>query len=299
MKMFRRLGRNVRDAFLSVIRNFSLSIASISSITITLIVVGLAIIISYNVNNFTEIIKRDVTLVMFLQEDITDDDISLLEESIKEHNNVLSYEFYSKEQVAEDMMGESEVYESIMSEWDSETNPLSDEFLIKVRDVSIIDDTAAYFDENENIKLLKYGEGVVNNLLDTFDVVENIAYIVVIGLILVTAFLISNTIKLTIFSRQTEISIMRLVGASNLSIRVPFMIEGLVLGVIGSIIPMALIIYGYSFIYDYYGGQLFSPIIKLVQPEPFIYFVALISLGLAILVGMLGSFRAVRRYLKI
>ena len=123
--------------------------------------------------------------------------------------------------------------------------------------------------------------------------------IAVIALILMTMFLIVNTIKLTIFSRKREISIMRLVGASNFAIKLPFVVEGMILGFIGSIIPVCIMIYGYYALYSYFGGKLFTDLIKLVSPEPFIYVASIIVILIGILVGMLGSGRAVRKYLKV
>ena len=123
--------------------------------------------------------------------------------------------------------------------------------------------------------------------------------IAMIALVFVTLFLITNTIKITIFSRKREIEIMRLVGASNFSIKQPFVIEGFCLGFLGAIIPICATLYGYSAIYKHFNGQLFSPFVKLVPAEPFIYWVSLILLGLGVVVGMFGSYRAVRKYLKI
>ena len=92
---------------------------------------------------------------------------------------------------------------------------------------------------------------------------------------------------------------MRLVGASNISIKMPFVIEGMVLGIIGSILPIILVIYGYYVLYKNTGGQLFSPLIRLIEPEPFVYIVSLIVLIIGIVVGMIGSSKAVRKYLKV
>ena len=121
----------------------------------------------------------------------------------------------------------------------------------------------------------------------------------VIALIAVTIFLISNTIKITIFSRRQEISIMRLVGTSNTVIKLPFLVEGFILGVIGAIIPILLTIFGYMFLYDYVGGNLFSDLIILVKPETIVYTTSLVLVIVGGLVGMFGSLNAVRRYLKI
>ena len=140
---------------------------------------------------------------------------------------------------------------------------------------------------------------MVEQLVSVFDVVRKITIAIVFALVLVTAFLIANTIKITIMSRKREIEIMRLVGASNINIKIPFIFEGLLLGMFGSIIPIVIILYGYTALYDHFGGQLFTNFIQLVEPTPFIYYTSLVLLSIGMIVGMFGSYRAVRKYLKI
>lgn len=111
--------------------------------------------------------------------------------------------------------------------------------------------------------------------------------------------MIGNTIKLTIFSRRNEIEIMRLVGASNISIRLPFLFEGFFLGILGSIIPIVITIYGYVLLYDHFDGYIYTQILKLVEPFNFILYVSIFLLVLGAVIGMFGSYRAVRKYLKI
>ena len=299
MKAIRILGRNIRDSFKSVFRNFSLSLASISCITITLVVVAISIVLSYNVNNFATLVERDVTIVAFLDVDISEEQIKVVEHEIHQLSNIESVTFQSKFDITEEMMESSETYKNIMSSWTEEENPLQDTYLIKVTDIETIGDVAASIQEIEGVDIVKYGEGMVEQLVSVFDVVRHITYGVVIALILVTAFLISNTIKITITSRKREIDIMRLVGASNLNIKIPFVFEGLFLGIIGSIIPIIATTYGYTALYQNFNGQLFSPFIQLVKPEPFIYIVSIILLVIGILVGMFGSWHAVKKHLKI
>lgn len=299
MKVFRILGRNIRDSFKSVFRNFSLSLASISCITITLLVVALAITLTYNVNNFASLVEKDVTIVAFLDVDITEEETALVEEEIKKLDNIENYVYRSKVEITEEMMESSDVFDSIMSEWTEEENPLQATFQVKVINIETIGEVAEKISNLENVSIVKYGEGMVEQLVSVFDSVKNVSLLVVVALILVTAFLISNTIKITIFSRKREIEIMRLVGASNINIKIPFMLEGLFLGIIGSIIPVLVTIYGYIAIYEKVGGQLFTQIIQLIKPEPFIYFVALILIIIGMLVGMFGSWRAVKKHLKI
>ena len=299
MKKVRIIGRNIRDAFKGVFRNFSLSLASISCITITLIVVAVSIVLSYNVDNFTNLVEKDITIVAFIDNDTEEKDIEEIKDEISTINNVQKYEFISKKDITKDMMESSDIFDSIMKNWSDEENPIQNTFQIKVKDINKIDSTANQIKKIDGVTLVKYGEGMVDQLVSVFDIIHKICIVAVIALILVTAFLISNTIKITIASREREIGIMRLIGASNLNIRIPFIIEGLLLGALGAIIPILITIYGYKALYGHFGGQLFSPFIKLIPPTPFVYTTSLILLGIGVLVGMFGSWRAVRKHLKI
>jgi len=120
MKMLRMLGRSIRDAFKSVFRNFSLSLASISCITITLIIVAISIMTSYNVSNFTEEIEKDLTIVAFVENDATQEDIENIKENIKDISNVNQKEvkYESKKEIKEQMQQESDIFNAVMTDWD-------------------------------------------------------------------------------------------------------------------------------------------------------------------------------------
>ena len=299
MKLFRMIPRYVRDAFKSVFRNFSLSVASISCITVTLILVSLSIILSSNVEKFTDKVKEDVTIVTYLNTGITNEDIESIKNQVEKLDNIETVEIYTKAQKRDELAASSEVYANIVSTWSDDRNPLHDELLIKVKDLEKIKTTATSIEKIEGVDSLNYGEGMVEKLVTVFKGIQKAMIVIVIGLVVVTAFLIGNTIKLTIFSRKREIEIMRLVGASNITIKFPFVVEGFVLGILGSIIPVGLTIYGYSAFYKSFDGNLFSPLIKLVSPTPYVYTLSLILIGIGAIVGMIGSARAVRKYLKI
>lgn len=299
MRFFRILGRSIRDAFKSVGRNFSLSLASISCIFITLIIVAISIVVSYNVENFSSELKKDLTIVAFVSNEADEADLAKIKQDIENISNVESISFKSKSEIKEEMMEEDEAFKNAMSEWDDEENPLQHTYLVKVNDIEKIGETATTINNLDYIDIVKYGEGMVEQLVVIFKTVEKIAIVAVIALVLMTMFLIVNTIKLTIFSRKREISIMRLVGASNFAIKVPFVVEGMILGFIGSIIPVFILIYGYYALYDYFGGRIFTDLIKLVSPEPFIYIASIIVIIIGIFVGMLGSGKAVKKYLKV
>ena len=300
MKLFRSINRYFRDAAKSVFRNFSLSIASISCITITLIVVALSIVLSYNVEEMTKHVSSNISIVVFLKGDTKEEDVKQFKEDLERIDNVGEINFKSKKEYAEETKKMDERFSLIVDNWTDETIPLLDSYEVKVKDINLIGETANKIKKMDYISSVNYGEEYIESVITIFDVIEKVCIGGVIALVLVTAFLIANTIKLAIFSRKTEIEIMRLVGASNVAIKVPFLIEGSFIGLFGSIIPIILMAYGYKSFYDYLGGQLFSSSLgKLVAPYPFILYSSLLLLVIGLLVGMFGSSRAVRKYLKI
>ena len=300
MKFFRSIKRYFRDAGKSVIRNFSLSLASISCITITLIVVALSIVLSYNVEEMTKHVSSNISIVVFLNSECDENDLKQIKNSIERLDNVDTITFKSKQDYAKETKELDERFALIVDSWDDDTIPLLDSYEVKVKDIEQIKDTADKIKKMDKIFSVNYGEEYIESVITIFGVIEKICIGGVIALVLVTAFLITNTIKLAIFSRKTEIEIMRLVGASNMSIKIPFLIEGSFIGLFGSIIPIIITAYGYNTLYNYLGGQLFSSSLgKLVAPYPFILWTALILLLIGLLVGMFGSSRAVRKYLKI
>lgn len=299
MKACRIFSRNIRDSFKGVIRNFSLSLASISCITITLIVVAIAIVLSYNVNNFASSIEKDMTIVVFMDTDVTEEEKDDVLESIKKIEGIASYTYQSKMEIAKEMMESSEIFKGIMSNYTEEENPLQPTYQIKVKNIEKISSIAKKIENIKHVGTVKYGEGMVEKLVSVFDVVKKISIGMVIALIIVTAFLITNTIKITIFSRKTEIEIMRLVGASNINIKIPFILEGLFLGILGAIVPIIITTYGYTAFYNNFDGKFLASFIELIKPTPFIYSLSGLLILIGITVGMFGSWRAVRKHLKV
>lgn len=296
MKIIRILNISFKDAFKSVFRNFSLSMASVSCTAITLILVSLALLVTYNVNSITKDIEDVLTIVAFIDNKATDAEIESIKKDIDDLSNVETNVYNSKESIKEELSKDEDL-KQILETLDE--NPVQSTFVVNVKDVRKIDETAKKIKEMDKVVSVKYGESLVNKLVSTFDVIRNACIVAVVALILVTAFLIGNTIKITIFSRRSEIGIMRLVGTSNMVIKLPFLIEGAVLGIIGSIIPILLTIYGYSFLYDFVGGKLFTDLIVLVKPSILIYKVSGVIIIVGVVVGMFGSLRAVRKYLKV
>ncbi len=304
MKAIRIFRRNIANAVKSIFRNISLSIASIICTTITLIIVSLAILATYNINSFTKDIESTLVINTYIDNKATEEDIETIKSRILEIRNIKSDElvYKDKEQIRKETMEKSDKNSAIYSIMDTlteENNFLRPEFIITVKDASELEETAKSLESIDKIVEVQYSENVVEKMVPTFDVVQKVTIVIIIGLICVTVFLICNTIKLTIFARKSEIEIMRLVGTSNFVIKLPFVIEGLFLGIIGSIIPVVATIWGYIIAYDKLEGHLFTNFIEMVKPLPFTLYVSLILVAIGAIVGMIGSYTTVRRHLKI
>ena len=192
-------------------------------------------------------------------------DLELLKSA---ENKVESYKLKTSEEWKAEMKKESVALESTLDYLES--NPLLDSIIVKVTDVKELAPLAEKLRKYEYVSSASYGEGMIENILGIFDAISFGTVAIVVALVLVTAFLINNTIKLTIFARSEEIEIMRLVGASNMAIKLPFLFEGFILGVLGSILPIILSVYGYIILFDKSGGYVFTKIITLTKPFPFV-----------------------------
>lgn len=302
MKIFRIITRSIQNAGKSILRNFSLSMASITCSIITLILVSIGMLLSYNINNITKNIEDELTIVIFMDKDITSDELTKTKENLQNIDNIKSVTFKSKEDIKNSMANENDTFNKIISTWEEGENPLQDSFIVDVKDVKDINETATTIKNLEKVSLVKYGETTVNDLIKVFEAVKKVTIGLVIGLILVTAFLINNTIKITIFSRKREIDIMRLVGTSNIVIKLPFFIEGFFIGFIGSIVPVLITIFGYSYAYNALNTVNLSNImniITLVSPGEVVYKVSLFLILIGTIIGAFSSVKAVRKYLTI
>ena len=297
MRAIRVIIRNIRDAFKSVFRNFSLSFASITCSAITLLIVTIAIVITTNINYLTKQYENELTIVTYLYHDANEEQIKEFDDSLKNNKHIIEYKYKSKEDWKKECQDDSDILNNALNSLSY--NPLLDSYTIKVDELKNMKDVANEVAKSDYVESVDYNEGLVEKISVVFNLVEKISIILIVALLVVTAFLIGNTIKLTIFSRKTEIEIMRLVGTSNIVIKLPFLFEGLILGVLGSIIPIMIMVYGYLILYDRTNGYIYSNVIKMVKPYPFILYAALFILILGAIIGMISSIRAVRKYLKI
>ena len=215
-------------------------------------------------------------------------------------NIVEDWKKQTPEERKEELVSQEELLSNLGSIIDNPEEVFHYRYDLRVKDVSKIEDTKNELKALSIVDTAEYGDATVTRMIDMFDIAGRLATIVALILILVTVFLIVNTIKLTIFSRKREISIMRVVGASNMTIKNPFIIEGFIIGFLGSIVPVLATIFGYKAFYERLdNGHFMTFWLEFLDPNPFIYFVSLIIVIIGVTVGMIGSSRAVRKYLKV
>ena len=290
--------KHCKTALQNIWRNGVMSVSSIFAVTITLVLILIIGVVAINIQDMTLSIEESLTVYVKMERDIDDEDAQSIQDDIEAIAGVKSATFSSKDQELDKLIetqGEDgkKLFESYRDD-----NPLGAAYVVEVRDASQLEEVATAIGDLENVRETNYGGDSTSNMVDTLKTIRNGGSIFVGALTVLALFMIANTIKITITSRQTEISIMRMVGASNWYIRIPFMLEGIFIGIIGSIIPILLMYFGYQFIYAQSVDFFNSSLIALREPFPFIYQGCGLVVALGSGVGLIGSYTSVRKFLK-
>ena len=291
----RTIRRHLSESFKSLRRNGWMTFASASAVTVTLLLVGVFFVIMLNMNKFATDIENDVEIRSHISLAATNQDQEVLKKKIEEIDQVDSVTFSSKEQELNHLI------KTMGKDWElyEQENPLHDVFIVKTKRPADTPVVAKKIGSFEFVDSAVYGEKKVENLFKTLKTSRNIGLVLIIGLLFTAMFLISNTIKITIFARRKEIEIMKLVGATNWFIRWPFLLEGMWLGIIGSILPIAVVAAGYYYAYDFLASRIPSQLIQPLAYSPFVYQVCGLLILVGVIIGAWGSFISVRRFLKI
>lgn len=298
--------RHLREGTKNVVRNGWMTFASVSSISISLFILGLFLLLTLNVNYLAQQIESQVEIRVYLEVNTNKTQIDALQQQIQEMPQVASVKFVSKEeglQYLRDRLGESG--KDLLQGFEGENNPLNDSFTVEVKEPRSVGETATAIEQLNNgqfprpIYKVSYGKGTVESMFKVTQVIRNVGLVLVLLLAITAVFLIANTIKLTILNRRREISIMKLVGATNAFIRWPFFVEGALLGLLGSLIPAGALLYGYWALLNSSQIELSLLLIKLLPFHDVGYTVAGLLLGLGIVIGVWGSLLSVRKYLRV
>ena len=299
IKFFKSIPFHIKTALKSLIRHFALTFSSASAVMVTLTLLMAFLVVAGNVSGFTYNIEDSLKIHATIESTVSDDDINALKTKIENFDFVEKVTFSDKDQELESYIsGMDEASQKLYEIYRGEGNPLLHAFVIEVDNGKNLETVNKKLLAMEEIHDAAYGGNSAMMMITAMDGLRVTGGIFVIALSVLAVFLISNTIKSAIYARKDEIAIMRNVGATNGFIKMPFMIEGMCIGILGSIIPILLTIFGYKYIYNALNGVLLIAMFKLQPVYPFTLYVGLILLGTGIVVGILGSLFAVSKYLR-
>jgi cell division transport system permease protein len=295
-----RVIRNIfKQGFKGLWRNKGMGLASITSITAVLVILGMFLILILSLNNIVMDTREKFDEVqVFLEDDVTVSQIEAIENRVRESNKVISVIFKSKDQALEEMKegwGEEGYLLNGL-----ESNPLPNTLIIKLKDIEYADSVAKSIEDLEGIDEIQYNQDIIEKLVLFTNYIRTGGLVIVSILILVSVFIISNTIKLTVAARKTEISIMKYVGATNGYIRGPFIIEGILFGLIGAMVSILFVNYGYNYFFNAASDKLYVLFtVYLVPPKALIKDVMIIFIAIGSGIGALGSLVSMKRFLNV
>jgi len=292
---FRTLRHSFKEALRSIKRNGLMSIVSITTVMVSLLILGILILLVSNVNFMADNLEKKLEISVYLEDNLSDAQLRLLKMDIEKIAGVKSVKFVSKEEGLENFkaqIGDNGEIFSLL-----EKNPLPDTFEIKTDQPEMIKSISEKIAKLDGVSEVEYGREVVEKLLKVTNAIQKIGAILIIALVIATVFLISNTIKLTVFARRKEIHIMKLVGATNWFIRWPFIFEGMILGFIGAMLASLILLEGYQLLVKNLYNTI--PFIPLVAPSSISTHAMSVLIVLGIGIGIIGSVLSMRKFLKI
>lgn len=293
-RFFEALSKHLLTAIKSLGRHLAMTLSSASAVMVTLILMALFLLLAGNVSSFASNVEADLMIHASIDKIKNETEINGMQTKIEAFAGVKHVTFSSKEEELNILIDES----GAVFERYKDNNPMPNVFIVEVKDANQIPLVTKKLNKMDGIENAQYGGESIENMIKTFDGLRVGGAIFLLGLGFIAVFLISNTIRMTIYTRNREIAIMRSVGATNWYIKTPFMIEGMFIGIIGALVPVLLTSIGYSVMYDYLGGNFLSSMFVMQKPFPFVTEISVLLLIGGAVVGILGSFLAVNKYLR-
>ncbi|MCL2492820.1 MAG: permease-like cell division protein FtsX [Clostridiales bacterium] len=287
-----------KQAFLQIGRNKAMTAASLASITAILLVLGIFFVIVVNINNMTEGIKQDFDQVqVYLQDDVAKDQAAQLQSQIEKLSGVSGTSYLSREEALQQWKVKWGANAGLLDRLQS--NPLPNSVIINISDLNQATSIVDHVKTMSGVEKVSYSQDTVDKLLQITRVVQIVSLIIILVLIFISILVVSNTIKLTVLAREREISIMRYVGATNWFIRGPFLLEGVVLGLIAAAIASVVVGVLYHYFIARFGSDFLLLMSNSFVNESFLNFnLAIIFAAIGVSVGACGSIISIRRFLE-
>ncbi|MGI6091566.1 MAG: ABC transporter permease [Veillonellaceae bacterium] len=286
----------IREAVVSLKRNSLMSFASVSTVALSLLILGIFLVMVLNLNNMAAVLESQVQISVYLHDDLSDYETREIGTRITKMPGVTQVLFVPKDEAMERFKTRLGDQQGLLAAL-GDTNPLPDAFEVKVDKPERVKALAETIGEMEGVEKAKFGQEVVEKLFNLTKLMRIFGLILIIFLALAAVFIISNTIRITVFARRREIGIMKYVGATDWFIRWPFIIEGMILGIGGALVAVLLIGQLYSGLTrEVYQSLAFLP---LIPQYPFINYISILLLVVGATIGALGSSISLRKFMKV
>ena len=299
MNKFRIMQNTFRQSFKSMWRNRGMGLASISSISAVLVILGFVLILIMSINSLViDVQNRFDEIEIFLAKDINDENKDKIEDYAKGQDGVISVEYISQEDAIETMK-EQWGEEAYLLEGIGE-DTLPDSYIIKLEDIQDTEKIVEAINTIDGVEKVKYHKEIIEKLTTLASYIR-LGGVIIIGiLIAISVFIISNTIKLTVLSRKREINIMKFVGATNSYIKTPFVLEGILFGIVASLISIVIVYFGYEYLFESINEKLYVLFsVILVPPEAILKDIAIMFISIGSGIGAIGSMVSMRKHLNV
>lgn len=286
----------IQEVFRSLKRNNWMTFASIGTVTVSLFVLGVFLLLVLNMNRLASSLESQVQISVYLEDHLTDGQKNSLEQDIKNLSGIDSVTYVDRSE-AEQRLRERLGDQGYLLDALGDENPLPDAFAVTVDDPALVETAADTISQFSGVEEARYGQDVATHLFDITRLIRIFGLVLMVLLGGATLFIISNTIRLTVFARRKEIAIMKYVGATDWFIRWPFLLEGVVMGFAGGLISaLALRSFYAAMAAKIYSTLTFFP---LMPQYPFMNYVTLAILFAGIVIGAIGSTISLKRFLKV
>ena len=299
---YSRLGYFIGEGFSNVFKNKKSTGASLMIMCATMIIFGIFLILGENINHFVEGVESDQGIQVFVKNEATQEQIDELGEKIRAIDGVSTVEFVSKDEALEQMKERFGERQDLLEGYEGENNIFTASYVVTLTDLTksqaVQDQINTYSDV---VKKINSKDEVITTLINLANGIKIVTGVILVLLIIISIFIIANTIKLTVHARRKEISIMKYVGATNGFIRWPFIVEGMIIGIIASVISIIIVGGAYSFIAEKLVNAEFMQLINmnLISFSDMFNSIIFVYMLLGIGIGVLGSVISMRKYLKV
>lgn len=289
-----------KEGVVNTYRNILMSLASIMIVIATLIVFGFFLLIALNLEMNISVLKDQPQLEVFCNVELDDNQVKLVEEAVKNNSKVAKYEMVTKEEAFEKLktrFGEDSI---LLDGYDESILPVS--FIINLKDPSQSEDVVKEFENMSGVHEVSFHQKTIDMISKVTYWMRFISGFMIVILLIISVFIISNTIKITVFARRKEINIMKFIGATDWFIRWPFVVEGVIIGIMGAVIAFIISGFGYNALESRFSKDLLSLNLSLFKmmgiSEVWIQLLLYYSV-IGVIVGAIGSFLSIRRYLRV